>query len=157
MIPIGNKYIDTHPDPTLAQIQYILTMLISRKERFGMIKGIVNGSQARNITNTPAANKQANRKKTARARIKKQKRAEKKFSIWIEGTNKQSTLITANNTAQNLIEELFPQVPRPNVTLRCKGKMWQPNATAANKGIMEGDTIRVIFRGLGGMTNEIGE
>jgi hypothetical protein len=104
MIPIGNKYIDTHPDPTLAQIQYILTMLISRKERFGMVKGIVNGSQARKITNTPAANKQANRKKTARARIKKQKRAEKKFSVWIKGMNKQSTLITANTTAQYLIE-----------------------------------------------------
>jgi hypothetical protein len=35
--------------------------------------------------------------------------------------------------------------------------MWQPKATAANKGIIEGDTIRVVFRGLGGMMNEIGE
>jgi hypothetical protein len=35
--------------------------------------------------------------------------------------------------------------------------MWQPKATAANKGITEGDTIRVIFRGLGGIMNEIGE
>jgi hypothetical protein len=35
--------------------------------------------------------------------------------------------------------------------------MWQPKATAADKGISEGDTIRVIFRGLGGMMNEIGE
>jgi C4-type Zn-finger protein len=109
MIPIGNNYNDTHPDPTLAQIQYILTMLISRKERFEMVKGIVNGSQAQKITNTPAANKQANRKKTARAKIKKQKRAEQKFSVWIEGMSKQSTLITANTTAQYLIEELFPQ------------------------------------------------
>ena len=148
MIPIGNDYIDNHPDPTLVQIQYILTMLISRKERFGMIKGIAGGSQARKITNSHAANKKANQRKTSR---QKTRQKQQNFQVWLDGISKPSAMIQPTTTAQSLIEELFPVEPRPDVTLRCKGQTWQPKATAANKGITAGDTIRVLSRGLGGM------
>jgi hypothetical protein len=155
MIPIGNDYIDNHQDPTLAQIQYILTQLISRKERFGMIKGIVNGTQARKITNTASANKKILKKKTRQQKARHRKKREQGFNIWIKGTAQKEVKICTTTTAQSLVEELFPEEPRPNVTLRHEGRTWQPKATAANKGIKEGDTIHVLSRGLGGMMQQV--
>jgi hypothetical protein len=151
MIPIGNAYIDSHPDQTLVQIQYILTQLISRKERFGMLKGIVNGTQARKITNTASANKKILNKKTRQQKTRQRKKIEQGFKIWITGANKKEVKIRTTTTAQSLVEELFPEKPRPSVTLRHEGRTWQPKATAANKGIKEGDTIHMLVRGLGGM------
>jgi hypothetical protein len=154
MIPIGNDYIDNHQDPTLAQIQYILTQLISRKERFGMIKGIVNGTQARKITNTASANKKLLKKKTRQQKARHRKKLEQGFNIWIKGTDQKEVKICTTTTAQSLVEELFPKEPRPNVTLRHEGGTWQPKATAANKGIKQGDMIHVLSRGLGGMMQQ---
>jgi hypothetical protein len=118
MIPIGNNYIDTHPDPTLAQIQYILTVLISRKERFGMVPGSEDYQH-------PSSEQASQQEEDGSRKNQEAEKGVEKISVWVDGMSKQSTLITANTTAQYLIEEIFPQVPRPspmslrNVRERC--------------------------------------
>jgi hypothetical protein len=85
MIPIGNEYIEKHEDPILAQLECILTIIaITQKERFGLIKGLTNGSQARKIMSTPATRLKKTQKKNVKARAKKANRGGM-LEIFIEG------------------------------------------------------------------------
>jgi hypothetical protein len=152
MVPTDNDYINSQEDPTEAHIMYILSMVISRRDRFEILKRATNGSQARRLMNSEAANKKRKKKASAQSKKKAKIQRNKEFQIWVEGLPTiRSTYINPTTTAAMFLAQVCPQMPPEAVTLRVKGRTWPPKATASNIGIQTLDRILVIGRGLGGM------